>query len=166
MDFLPDELFALIVSNDIDIYRNLIKAYPRFGLLTTVDNDHWKEMFTERHVTDECVEWFLAGKRHREKDLAAVIWYSGRQEWWCRGMRHRECDRPAITNKHGLELWYWQGELHRENDQPALIWNKSKHREWWIRNQRHREGGLPAIVWDNGDKEWWWKGTFRDRFIL
>ena len=164
MDKIPDELWTLIVGGDIEVYRLLIKACPRFARLTMEDNSYWKGIFVECKYDEWSENWFLAGKRHRGYDLPAVIYSKGAHFYgsyadYVHRMMHVENrwlnDKPA-DSFDGTQEWWFNNQLHREGDKPARI-HKNGNQEWWFNNKRHRENDQPAIVSRNR-QEWWFNG--------
>ena len=81
-------------------------------------------------VSDNSIEWFLDGQRHR-------------------------LDGPAYESVNGDTFWYLNGRLHRE-DGPAVE-NADGSKQWYLNGQRHREDG-PAIEWADGSKQWYLNG--------
>ncbi len=91
----------------------------------------------EGKVVAKCVKnfwkeiWYNAdGKRHRDGDLPAEIWYgnggkSKHEEWYLDGKRHRDGDLPAMilyrSGKKAMEEWYRDDKPHRDGDRPAMI---------------------------------------------
>lgn len=116
--------------------------------------------------------WYNEGKLHRDGDLPAVIWPSGRQQWYKNGEIHREGDKPAViyafgclaryldkdidcvqepfryNNEKCTQKWYKFGKLHREEDKPSVIWATGSL-FWHKEGKLHREGNLPAIIIGN-----------------
>ncbi len=107
----------------------------------------------ERIELEDCVEYRLNGKLHREGG-PAVEWTDGPRQWWLNGQLHRE-DGPAVEWTDGSRQWLVNGEPHRE-DGPAFE-QADGSRTWCRKGQRHREDG-PAIELANGTREWWLEG--------
>ncbi len=76
------------------------------------------------------------------------------QEWWVDGARHRDNDLPAVIYTSGRKEWWWQGKLHRDPvmvsrrlarsspitilvEQPAVVHNGG-YNEWWKHGKRYR----------------------------
>ncbi len=63
----------------------------------------------ESEEEDECREWRVNGKRHREDDLPAVITSNGDKYWYINGNLHRDNGRPAVEMANGEKEWYISG---------------------------------------------------------
>jgi hypothetical protein len=117
-----------------------------------------RDVMVHRVLHDGTQEWFHPshGGRHRDGDLPAVIFPSGKRVWCISGVRHRDGDAPAIVYPDGRSEWYKDGLLHREGDQPAVDGGSSKmwYRHGWI----HRDGDQPAVVSVDGTQKWYKKG--------
>jgi hypothetical protein len=118
------------------------------------------------------VFWYKDGLLHRDGDLPAIEYSSGKKMWYQFGLKHRDnapaviwADRSEIWFRHGLrhreggpaedfgdsKRWYRDGLLHRE-DGPAMVRGNTK---WWYRNDLlHRDDG-PAIESSNGAKSFY-----------
>lgn len=102
------------------------------------------------------------GKYHREGDLPAKIYPSGKLEYYINDELHREGDLPAIIHSSGTQEYYINDKLHRDvdkfgNSQPAIITSDGDY-EYYINGKLHREGDLPAVIYDNGECEYWKHG--------
>ena len=87
------------------------------------------------------------GKRHRENDLPAEIWYDGNnllisESWYQNGKRHRingpteiwYYDNGIISIVH----WHCYGKLHRDNGPATIMYN--------------RDGSIGSLDdWKNGE---------------
>jgi len=74
--------------------------------------DKTKYLFNESLIGT--MFWYKNGKRHREKDLPAIIYYNGDMYWYKNGIQHREKDKPAIINHNGDMSWFENGKLIRK----------------------------------------------------
>jgi hypothetical protein len=81
--------------------------------------------------------WHKEGKRHRDNDLPAVIYFNGSKFWYKKGQLHRENDLPAVIYADGTQKWYKDGEHHRENG-PAVIWHDGE-KEYWLNGRQVSE---------------------------
>ena len=104
--------------------------------------------------------WYRNGKKHRDRDLPAVLYgnepVKNDCEWWVDGKRHRDTiDEngallPAVDNFFGKE-WWIDGERHRgtgsdprgEGPDPALIYYDG-NQKWFRHGKLHRGFDLPA----------------------
>jgi len=72
---------------------------------------------------------------NRLKEPAPIISKYGTQCWYNKdGQFHRENDLPAIIFKSGKKQWCKNGKLHRENDMPAVIFEDGS-KSWWINGE-------------------------------
>ena len=65
-------------------------------------------------VSDNSIEWFLDGQRHR-LDGPAYESVNGDMFWYLNGQRHRE-DGPAIEHVDGSKFWYLNGKRYTEEE--------------------------------------------------
>jgi hypothetical protein len=87
-------------------YRNNLKQYHNPSgpaIVVYVRNN----LFSE--------EWFIDGKRHRDKG-PAVIFDNGHEEWWFNGKRHRIDGLAYSSPAYGLFIydksnWWVNGQL-------------------------------------------------------
>jgi len=105
--------------------------------------------------------YFRNNELHRDDDLPAVIWLSGRKEWYQNGELHRKNDQPAVYVDDFYKAWYCRHKLHRNHDQPAIVHGKCE--EWYEHGLKHREGDKPAVINKNQFMLWYKNGElFRD----
>ena len=109
--------------------------------------------------TNRTVTWYKEGLKHRDGDLPAVVWYSGRREWYKNGLLHRDGDLPAIVWSDGSQQWYKEGKIHRDGDLPAIVLSNGDQ-VWFKDGEQHRDGDLPAAIYDNGHQVWYKEGVF------
>lgn len=88
---------------------------------------------------------------HRNRDLPAVVYLSGKKIWCQNDQIHRDNDRPAVIDRDGSKHWYNRGNLHR-NDLPAII--NDLGMEWYQNGELYRNNDLPTMVGTNGVKMW------------
>ncbi len=89
-----------------------------------IDIEQWKKENTElaKIVTDDECEissngtkrWYKDGKLHRDNDLPAIVYHTGRNVWYKNGKLHRDNDLPAVNFADGYKEWYKNGFIHRE----------------------------------------------------
>lgn len=140
-----------------------------------------RELATIPTRKDDFVYWGELNKYHRDFDLPAVIYDSGRKEYYKNGLLHRDNDKPAIeesneyyawfingletradgkpssidlSDDEGMIFWKVDGEYFREGDLPCVV-SFDGTAMFYLNGMRGRINDLPAIVNPNGLKVWY-----------
>ena len=72
---------------------------------------------------------------HSFRDLPAIVEDQDKQQWYQNGKRHRDNDQPAVIwyaeGTRAIEEWWRHGRRHRDNDQPFVVFSDEAQRQWW-----------------------------------
>jgi len=154
----PDTINNIRNSDNINDIKTIIHTNNNYNIFYS---HYFIKIIGEfSYTNDKGIEiHFKDGKYHREGDLPAKIYPSGRVEYYINNELHREGDMPAIIHPSGTQEYYINGKYHRDvdkfgNSQPAIITSDGEY-EYYINGKHHREGDLPAVIYNNGDCEYW-----------
>jgi len=94
---------------------------------------------------DECKEWFINGKTHRDGNLPAIEWICGDKAYCLHGKLHRE-DGPALDYISKSSDRYYIGDLcqnleeaHKSKDSPYYLNGKNYSKEeYWKEIERRK----------------------------
>ena len=123
MNSAPLIHYIATINRDPQLWLLLALAVPRFGRYLLKNPwlmTEFQDLFIEETHGDECIEWKLFGKLHRNHDLPAIIWLDGSLSWHRHGMLHRN-NGPAVVRKSGALFWYHNDKMKRYCFGPALI---------------------------------------------
>lgn len=160
MDILPNEILYMIVTNDVETWRNSVLSMP---FVWRLFGDCGKRKFEEIKTEGRKKAYTLAGRLHR-KDGPAIISHRKdgtvkEEEWWLNGKRHRD-NGPALieysrdqckgTNFVYMESWFYKGKRRCRKDGPDCVTYFQDGKvsgEFWYDSKGflHRED-KPAIV--------------------
>ncbi len=142
---LPAEIYACIASNDIDTWRDMLAAVPRFRKYAqTPEGQHTRDLAFTRVVSNRRGTRHYLGRKFHREDGPAIELVNGARMWYRYGKLHRE-DGPAYVIPGKYETWCRYGRTHRDGDLPATI-HEDGRCEWWNNGERYREGGMVSFL--------------------
>ncbi len=132
-----------------------------FELIEKLINEAYnRELSVKPNRKDDYVYWGELNKPHRDFDLPAIIYNSGRREYYKNGLLHREDDKPAIEEPNKYYAWYINGLESRANGLPSAIdlYDDKGVVFWKVDGEYFREGDLPCVVSFDGTSVFYLNG--------
>ena len=93
-----------------------IKECPIF----TIDLDRFQtdeEIYLQRCMNNIRNETYQVSENIQVRIINDFV------SWYKNGKRHRDNDQPAVIFYHGTRHWYKNGKRHRDNNQPTVIFS-------------------------------------------